>query len=140
MIQPPKTKSGVRQIPMTGRVVCALQRIMQNRDRYDNKEIDGYTNFLFVSPKGNPHIAKSYDRIVQNIVRKYRQTDRIPLPKTVTPHTFRHTFCTRMANAGMNPKALQYLMGHGDIHMTLNYYAHISFDSAKAEMERLSLV
>ena len=55
----------------------------------------------------------------------------------MTPHTMRHTFCTRMANAGMNPKALQYIMGHANIVMTLNYYAHATFQSAQAEMARL---
>ncbi|MGY2665416.1 tyrosine-type recombinase/integrase, partial [Enterococcus faecium] len=60
------------------------------------------------------------------------------LPKTTTPHAMRHTFCTRLANAGMNPKALQYIMGHSNITMTLNYYAHATFDSARAEMERLA--
>lgn len=58
----------------------------------------------------------------------------------VTPHTFRHTFCTRMAEAGMNPKALQYIMGHASIQMTLDYYAHASFESAKSEMERIEAV
>lgn len=43
----------------------------------------------------------------------------------------------RMANAGMNPKALQYIMGHANIVMTLNYYAHATFHSAQEEMERL---
>ena len=37
----------------------------------------------------------------------------------------------------MNPKALQYIMGHANIIMTLGYYAHASFESAKAEMERI---
>ena len=54
----------------------------------------------------------------------------------MTPHSMRHTFCTRMANAGMNPKALQYIMGHANIVMTLNYYAHATFQSAQEEMAR----
>ena len=45
---------------------------------------------------------------------------------------------TNYANAGMNPKALQYIMGHANIAMTLNYYAHATFDSAMAEMKRLN--
>lgn len=49
----------------------------------------------------------------------------------------RYTFCTRMANAGMNPKALQYIMGHANIVMTLNYYAHDTFHSAQEKMDRL---
>ena len=43
-----------------------------------------------------------------------------------------------MQNAGMNPKALQYIMGHANIAMTLNYYAHVTFDSAMAEMKTLN--
>lgn len=35
----------------------------------------------------------------------------------ITPHVFRHTFCTNMANAGMDIKPLQYVMGHSDVGM-----------------------
>ena len=49
----------------------------------------------------------------------------------------RHTFCTRLANAGMNPKALQYVMGHSDISVTLNVYTHIKFEDAEKELKRL---
>ena len=75
----------------------------------------------------------------RGLVKKYNKQHQADeaLPN-VTPHTMRHTFCTRLANAGMNPKALQYIMGHSNITMTLNYYAHADFTSAKAEMERLA--
>ena len=56
----------------------------------------------------------------------------------ITPHTMRHTFCTRLAQAGMNPKDLQYIMGYSNITMTLNYYAHADYASAKAAMDRLA--
>lgn len=59
------------------------------------------------------------------------------LPKVMTPHTLRHTFCTTLANAGMNPKALQYIMGHSNINMTLNYYAHTTSETSITEMKRL---
>lgn len=35
-------------------------------------------------------------------------------------------------------RSLQYIMGHANIAMTLNYYAHATFDSAMAEMKRLN--
>jgi transposase len=72
------------------------------------------------------------------LVEKYNQNHGEALPVVTMPHTLRHTFCTNMANAGMNPKALQYLMGHANITMTLNYYAHATFDSAQAEFFRLA--
>ncbi len=56
-----------------------------------------------------------------------------PLPH-ITPHVFRHTFCTNMANAGMDIKTLQYVMGHSDVGVTLNVYTHASYDRAAEQM------
>ena len=43
-----------------------------------------------------------------------------------------------MAKSSMNPKVLQYLMGHSDISVTLNTYIHLKLDDAKEEMEKLA--
>lgn len=37
----------------------------------------------------------------------------------------------------MNPKTLQYIMGHSDISVTLNTYTHVNFEDAKSELERV---
>ena len=39
--------------------------------------------------------------------------------------------------SGMNPKTLQYLMGHSDISVTMNVYTHIGFDDAEEELKRM---
>ena len=54
------------------------------------------------------------------------------------PHVCRHTYCSNQARAGMNPKTLQYLMGHADISVTLNTYTHVNFDDAKEEVYRIA--
>ena len=56
----------------------------------------------------------------------------------ITTHVCRHTYCSNMAKAGMNPKALQYLMGHSDIGVTLNVYTHLGLIDAKEEMNRIA--
>ena len=38
----------------------------------------------------------------------------------------------------MNPKTLQYIMGHADISVTLNTYTHVNFDDAKEEVYRIA--
>lgn len=43
-----------------------------------------------------------------------------------------------MAKSGMNPKVLQYLMGHSDISVTLNTYTHLKLDDAREEMENMA--
>ena len=39
--------------------------------------------------------------------------------------------------AGMNPKTLQYLMGHSDIGVTLNTYTHLGLEDAADELKRM---
>ena len=136
-IETPKTDNGIRKIPMSDRVLEALQRVMQNR-KNSNFTVDGYTGFLFLTRNGTPKMYIGYDAMFRKLVGKYNKSHEESLPAVTTPHTLRHTFCTNMANAGMNPKALQYLMGHANITMTLNYYAHATFDSAQAEFFRLA--
>lgn len=60
------------------------------------------------------------------------------VPYLTRPHVCRHTFCSNMAKSGMNPKTLQYLMGHSDIGVTLNTYTHIGYDDAKEELKRVA--
>ncbi len=49
----------------------------------------------------------------------------------------RHTYCSNMAKSGMNPKTLQYLMGHSDIEVTLNTYTHFGLEDATDELRRM---
>ncbi len=52
----------------------------------------------------------------------------------ITPHVCRHTYCSNQAKAGMNPKTLQYLMGHSDIGVTMNVYTHLGLEDAEKEL------
>lgn len=61
----------------------------------------------------------------------------IHIMPNITPHVCRHTYCSNQAKAGMNPKTLQYLMGHSDISVTMNVYTHINFDDAEEELRRM---
>ena len=61
---------------------------------------------------------------------------RVQMPNS-TPHVCRHTYCSNMAKSGMNPKTLQYLMGHSDIGVTLNTYTHLGLEDATDELKRM---
>lgn len=47
---------------------------------------------------------------------------------------YRHTFCSDMARSGMNPKALQYIIDHDNINITLNTYTHVGYEDAETEV------
>ena len=114
-----------------------FQRILKSRGKAQQLIVGGYSNFLFLNREGLPKVAGNYEGMVRGLIKKYNKYHKDKLPN-ITPHSFRHTYCTNMANRGMNPNTLQYLMGHANITMTLGYYAHGTFQSAKAELERLA--
>ena len=136
-IETPKTKSGTRQVPLSKETIRAFQRVLKRRPKSQPIEIDGHSDFLFVNRKGKPKIGLDYSNLFARMVKKYNKHHRNnPLPH-ITPHTLRHTFCTRLASKNMNPKDLQYIMGHSNISITMNWYAHASIDTAKSEVQRL---
>ena len=120
---------------MSDEVYQAFQNILKHRRKPKNLVIDGYSDFLFINRNGNPQVAVNYEAVFRKLVDKYNSKHEEPLPK-ITPHVIRHTFCTRLANAGMNPKALQYVMGHSNITITLNLYTHASLETVKSELQR----
>lgn len=137
-IEVPKTESGTRQVPMTQEVADCFRRILKTR-KHPKVEpmIDGYSGFLYLDKNGMPMVALHWEKYFQHICEKYNKIYRLQMPK-VTPHVCRHTFCSRMAAARMNPKTLQYIMGHSDIGVTLNTYTHLGFDEIVEEMRRIS--
>ena len=78
-------------------------------------------------------VALHWKHYFKRIVMKYNSIYKNPLPN-ITPHVCRHTYCSNMAKSGMNPKTLQYLMGHADIGITLNTYTHVSFDNVREDV------
>ena len=140
VIEKPKTKSGMRYVPMTEEVANCFRRIISEREAPKVEPmIDGYTGFLFLDKNNKPKVALHWEKYFSHIVQKYNKIYRIQMPK-ITPHVCRHTFCSNMAKSGMNPKTLQYIMGHSDISVTLNVYTHVGFDDIKDEVIRLASV
>ena len=96
----------------------------------------GYSGFLFYDDNGMPLVAMHWQHRFNHMVGRYNDIYRMQLPN-ITPHVCRHTYCSNMAKSGMNPKTLQYLMGHSDISVTMNVYTHIGFDDAEEELKRM---
>lgn len=137
VIESTKTKAGTRKIPITDEVAECFRRIIENRESPRvEKFIDGYSGFLFFDRNGMPLVAMHWEHRFKHMLNRYNEIYRKRLP-TITPHVCRHTYCSIQAKAGMNPKTLQYLMGHSDIGVTLNVYTHLGFDDAAEEMERI---
>ena len=103
---------------------------------YMNTFVEGYSGFLYLDKDGMPEVAMHWQHRFNHAVQRYNDIYRVQMPN-ITPHVCRHTYCSNMAKAGMNPKTLQYLMGHSDIGVTMNTYTHLGLEDAKDEMIRM---
>lgn len=134
---PPKTKAGIRDIPMTDEVYKCFKRIVANRPTPKKEPIiNRRTGFLYLDKNEKPMVALHWEKYFQHICEKYNKIYREQMPK-VTPHVCRHTYCSHMASSGINPKYLQYLMGHSDIGVTYNTYTHVRLEDIVKETKKI---
>lgn len=137
IIQPTKTNAGTRRLPITDEVAECFQAILEDREKPAvERIIDGYSDFLFYDKDGMPLVAMHWEHRFKHMVTRYNDIFRIQLP-SITPHVCRHTYCSNMARSGMNPKTLQYLMGHSEIGVTLNTYTHLGLEDAVNEIRKV---
>ena len=136
-VESTKTNAGTRKLPMTREVCDCFKAILEARKPPAvERVVDGYSSLLFLDKDGLPEVAMHWEHRFNHMVGRYNDIYRVQMPN-ITPHVCRHTYCSNMARAGMNPKTLQYLMGHSDIGVTMNTYTHLGLDDAKDEMIRL---
>ena len=137
IIESTKTNAGTRKLPITEDVAYCFRAIIEDRPTpKEEKMVDGYCGFLYLDKDGMPEVALHWEHRFNHAVARYNEIYKVQMPN-ITPHICRHTYCSNMAKAGMNPKTLQYLMGHSDISVTMNVYTHLGLEDAKDEMIRL---
>ena len=126
-VTPPKTKSGIRNVPMTDTVCAALRRAVKARASTKVEAlVDGCSGFLFLDKSGMPKVAMHLENYMRGVQGKFEKAYGKPVPR-ITPHVLRHTFCTNVQQAGLDVKSLQYLIGHSNASVTLDVYTHSFF-------------
>lgn len=137
-ITSPKTKSGIRTIPMTDSVYMALRRVVEHRGTPKVEiMVEGYSGFLFLDKDQRPKVAMHLENYMRGIQKRYQKLHGKTLP-TITPHVLRHTFCTNAQQAMLDVKSLQYIMGHSTVSVTLDVYTHCNFDSAERAFRQIA--
>ena len=144
-INPPKTKSSQRTVPMLPKVKNALLREKEYQKLIGikcNVEIDGYTNFVFVNSNGNVYHHKKLNYLLNQICEAINEEIHAEDPRAkdfphVHNHMLRHTFATRMREAGADIKATSDMMGHEGIMITLKTYTDASDEFKMREISVL---
>ena len=108
---------------------------MPGNGQFSDSESDS-ESIGWYSHKDMQEVALHWEKHFEWALAKHNRIYKEQLPK-ITLHVCRHTYCSNMAKSGMNPKTLQYLMGHSDIGVTLNTYTHLGLEDAEDELKRL---
>lgn len=135
-IETPKSASGNRVLPMSDGAYFALKRAIEERGTPTLETIvDGICGFIFLDKNERPKVAHNLDGFIGRMRKKYVEAYGEGVT-FISPHVFRHTFCSNMNEAGMNPKHLQQLMGHSRIEETFNTYTHTEFEAVAESFRR----
>ncbi len=120
----PKTYAGIRDVPIPEFIKNELiNQMMLAENNFDKQ--------LFVNVKGGYMDPRNANRLLKKSLKRIGIED-------VSTHSLRHTYGTRCIEAGMRAVALQRLMGHTDISVTLNTYTSVFNKYKEAELEKLN--
>ncbi len=114
-----------RLVPISPRAIRELQLYFIDRNQATIKK--GYEDFVFISKRG-----RNISRImVFHIIKELAEA--IGLKKTISPHTFRHSFATHLIEGGANLRAIQCMLGHESIGTT-EIYTHMDTYRLRSEI------
>ncbi len=114
-----------RLVPISPRAIRELQLYFMDRNHISIRP--GYEDYTFISKRG-----KNISRImVFHIIKVLSES--IGLTKSISPHTFRHSFATHLLEGGANLRAIQCMLGHESIGTT-EIYTHIDRNRLREEI------
>lgn len=141
-----KTRAGTRVIPMLPVVKEAFlmeKEYQEFNNLKCNVTIDGYTDFIFINRFGNVQHQGTLNRAIRRITRECNDAqlsknskNPVLLPR-FSCHSLRHTFTTRMVEAGVNIKVIQNILGHADFSTTMDIYTDVTKELKKREFDNL---
>lgn len=145
-VNTPKTEASCRTVPMLKFVHDAFIEERNNQDTLGmscSVSVDGYTDFIFINRFGATQHQGTINKAIRRIIRDCNdevlakgEDDPILLPH-FSCHSLRHTFTTRMCEAGVNVKVIQATLGHSDISTTLNIYADVTNEMRTESFKKL---
>ena len=148
IINTPKTRAGNRKVPMTKEVAMAIREeiFYQSQAGIKSKAVIGkFKDFIFVNRFGNLQHQGTLNKALKRIVRdcnqerlaKAKDGETVTLLPNISCHILRHSFATRLLEAGINIKVIQEMLGHSDIQTTMDIYTDVSDDLKSSSLGKL---
>ena len=117
-----------RLVPISSSALKHIE-IYLEQVRIHNKIAKGFEDFIFLNRSGKSLTRVMIFTIVKQLVEKSG------IQKTISPHTFRHSFATHLVNAGANLRVVQDMLGHVSI-TTTEIYMHLDRSYLHQEIKK----
>lgn len=128
----PKSKAGKRTITLPGEILQALKehKRQQNETRLLMGEAYQNKDFVFATAEGDPISIHSLRHCFNKLLKE------ADLPE-VRFHDLRHSYATLALGAGISPKVIQQILGHSQITVTLDTYAHVTREMQQEAADKM---
>lgn len=135
-LTPPKTTGSIRRFDVIDTVMRSVESLLERKRPQRaaaRKHLDDYhdEHFVFARDNGYPFLPKN---ILDRMDRLLLKTS---IKKRATPHIFRHTHVSMLAEAEVDLKTIMERVGHDDAKTTLKIYTHVTKDMKKNATEKL---
>lgn len=120
ILDTPKTKNSIREIPMTKDLLKMVRPV--------KKVVNG--NFYVLTNEPQPTEPRTYRNYYKRLILS------LGLP-SMKFHGLRHSFATRCIESKCDYKTVSVLLGHSNISTTLNLYVHPNMEQKKRCIDRM---
>lgn len=124
IIQTPKSESSVRIVPLPADALEYLKKAVAGMPQ------DAY---ILTGRTDKPMEPRTYQYYFESVLRRCGIRKR-------SYHTLRHTYATRCIEKGIDIKSVSEMLGHSDIATTLRLYVHLSMDSKRQAVQKISFL
>lgn len=114
-----------RLVPLSPQAISNILSWLPHRSELPIQK--GHEDYLFLNRRGKKLTRVMVFTIVKNLV------EQAGVKKSVSPHTFRHSFATHLLEGGANLRAIQEMLGHKSV-LTTEIYTHLSIHYLREEI------
>lgn len=118
----PKSRTSLRKIPLPAFLLKMIRKYQMDTTK---------ENCNILSGRAEPFDPRTYQRIFKKLLKEAGVRDR-------KFHALRHSFATRALELGVDIKTLSEILGHANVSITLNIYAHSLMEQKKIAIEKFN--
>ena len=137
IVNTPKSKAGMRDIPITANIKAILKQ-QREKTSFVNGNVIPMKNRVFCTVYGRTITSSRVNEAINKALKSLNeQGHKI---EQFTAHALRDTFATRYIEQGGTPQTLKTILGHSSLAMTMDLYAHVLPNTKQEEMQKINIV